>query len=732
MKCVKALSGFGNTRTLSRALIIACFIVGLEITSITSAVAGCGGGTVTEPPLKSKQINIVMDDSGSMFGGPDKTAWSRAKYSLEVFAALMNRDDSVNVYLMSRFKDGTTPSTPTLEIRGTTSPQDRVQQVRQLILAGGGTPFAPVMKAETDLKSASSDEKWLVILTDGKFDNIAPTQVLNELKTFVTETPNAKIAALALGDQAEQIPADKSKGIYSFKAKSSEELLNRMNDMANLIFERTAQQLSLTGSEFIWPTDIATRDIYLFAQGENVEVSSVESPAGRVNPNSSVKVQWSANPAVEYNNDKNWVAVPEKSLNGVLATFKKLPKGDIKFKIPNAKVVQVIFKPNVEFNAIIRDQSNKEVRGNFRAGKYTINYGFLDENCEIKKSDLLGTVAYSAKVIQNGQVIASDIPSGGKIDIGAGEITVDVQAKYLKNLTSTARINFGVRAAESTLILSNSPKNYQVSQLDQIPSPSNAIKAIVTIIEGGFGQETKRSFTAEEWATFNPEVNQIDTSSGLELRVKKEEQIGQLTILPVALNKDIYGVKTGKLQVPVRLPALNSANKPGVSSVNLEIKNDLSSLVRLWNWFKKWLPLLLLVVLILGYILKPRFATRGRVGIKRKPTIEGTPTQIGQQAFTGKGKFELNRIRRLIPFIADTATISYVPVGVFNFPKLKVKAARQKRIMILNWKQIATRNNTEVNGIPLDPTTTRPPTLRASSSIRASDAAMNYDMILNK
>ena len=673
-----------------------------------------------------------MDDSGSMFGGSDKMAWSRAKYSLEVFAALMNRQDSVNVYLMSRFKEGVTPSTPTLEIRGTTSSQDRVQQVRQLVLAGGGTPFSPVKRAESDLKSSSADEKWLVILTDGKFDNIAPTQVRNELKAFVAETPNTKIAALAIGDQAEQIPVDKKNGIYSFKAKTSEELLNQMNEMANLIFERTAQQLSLKGGVFLWPTDIDTRDIYLFAQGENVEIAAVNSSIGKVAPDSTVKVQWSTNPAVEFNNNKNWPAVPEKSLNGVLATFKRLPKGDINFEIPNAKVVQVIFKPNVEFNAIVRDQSNNAVSGNLRAGTYTINYGFLDENCKITKSDLLGHVSYSAMVTQDGHTIASDIPSGEKVDIGAGEITIDVKASYLKNLTSSARINFGVKPAVSTMMLNNQPKTYSVSKMDSLASLADSVRAEVTISEGVPGEQTRRSFTQKEWATFNPEMNQIDKGSGLELKIEKGDKIGQLTIRPRALGEDVFGVKTGKLEVPIRLPALNDANRPGLAPVSMVIRNDISPLVRFWNWFKKLLPLLLLIVLFLGYIFKPRFATRGRMGIKRKPTIEGTPVQIGQQAFIGKGKFEVYQFRRLIPFVADTATISYVPAGVFSFPKLKVKAARHKRIVVLNWKQIAARNNTEINGIPLDGSTNSPPTLRASSSIRANDAAMNYDMTLNK
>jgi hypothetical protein len=252
------------------------------------------------------------------------------------------------------------------------------------------------------------------------------------------------------------------------------------------------------------------------------------------------------------------------------------------------------------------------------------------------------------------------------------------------------------------------------------------------IKEGEPGKQTTRAFTDEEWASFTPESNQVDKDSGLELEVIKGDQIGRLTVRPRALDENVFGVKTGDLHVPINLPALNDGNKASTAQVAMTIENDISPLARFWNWFKKWLPLLLLVVLSLGYIFKSRFATRGRLGIKRKPSIEGTPMQIGQQAFSGRGKFEINQVRRFLPFVADTATLAYVPTGVFSFPKLKVKAARHKKIVVLNWKQIAARKNTEINGIPLDETTTSPPTLRASSSIRANDPAMTYDMTLNQ
>lgn len=48
-------------------------------------------------------INVVYDDSGSMVKTDDgKTIprWSQAKYSLEVFTAMLNENDKMNIWLL--------------------------------------------------------------------------------------------------------------------------------------------------------------------------------------------------------------------------------------------------------------------------------------------------------------------------------------------------------------------------------------------------------------------------------------------------------------------------------------------------------------------------------------------------------------------------------------------------------------------------------------------------------
>ena len=44
----------------------------------------------------ARVINVVYDDSGSMYSGVD--TWCRAKYSMEVFSAMLGDTDKMNVY----------------------------------------------------------------------------------------------------------------------------------------------------------------------------------------------------------------------------------------------------------------------------------------------------------------------------------------------------------------------------------------------------------------------------------------------------------------------------------------------------------------------------------------------------------------------------------------------------------------------------------------------------------
>lgn len=691
----------------------------------------CVAGAITSTDPKSKQINIVIDDSGSMFYDGKKALdrWSFAKYSLEVFAALMGPNDAVDVYLMSDFKDGETDASPRVQLRGSDVDQSRVEQIRAMQLDGGGTPYAPVSKAHMDLQQSTADEKWLVVLTDGKFQaatgqDISAARVQSELESYVTDNPGTRVAVLAVGSDAASIPGNQELGITSVKAATSRDLLTRMADLSNLIFERTLA----ADAGFTWSTDIPTKEVVVFAQGRDVQVGSAETPQGAKAPAAPVTVQWSENGPADYDG-RRVPAVPDKTLQGQLAKYESLPAGQISFDISNPEaVVQVFYKPDVQFGAILRDDQNNELRADdeMRSGDYSLDYGFFDENCEPINSKLLGDIEYSATVTQNGKIVAENVQPGDSIPLEAGDVTFDVKATFLNNLTSNVQITRRALAPVSKPVATADRTSFPVSELENFPSPDKAMLVQLVVVETE--SKVQRPMTAEEWASFQTEDVVFESTSNLEFELAKGEQVGQVYVSPRAPGGDVFSADTGQIGLRMLLPALTADNEPSTVDLSVEVIDDLSQMDRWLNWWRtigwKLLLLLLLVILLLGYLFKRRFSKK----MKRRPSVTGIPNQVGTSVEEGTGKFRVNGVRKFLPFVADTATLVYVPPGVSGFRPLKLKAGPRKSMVVTNWKQVAERKNVAINGMQLDEETRRAPSFGPSATITASAPRMTYDM----
>ena len=77
-------------------LIIATLLVMIIYIGLPKTVSN----TVFADAGTSKTINVVFDDSGSMYENGE-TRWCKAKYALEVFASMMGPNDRMNVFCMN-------------------------------------------------------------------------------------------------------------------------------------------------------------------------------------------------------------------------------------------------------------------------------------------------------------------------------------------------------------------------------------------------------------------------------------------------------------------------------------------------------------------------------------------------------------------------------------------------------------------------------------------------------
>ncbi|MCB1272869.1 MAG: hypothetical protein KDB25_00535 [Leucobacter sp.] len=361
--------------------------VGAMVTAENNS-AGCDTG-VNAVPVRARQVDLVLDDSGSMFKGDEGSLdrWSAAKYSVEVLAAMLTEGDVLNVFRTSDFADRSTAK-PAVRVKGSAPLSDRVGQVHAMQMVGGGTPYEPVRQAISDLSASSSPEKWLVVLSDGEFDNRTSAQVQSDLEHFVKSDRDAdstrRVAFLALGDSAPKLHSNPKVGVYFEHAEDSSKLLGVMTGFSNRIFGRSLLPQSTPGQADI---DIAMDEIMVFAQGGDVEIESLSTSGGTIQPNSSVQVSWADNQRAKYGSDRV-PAVPNKALKGKLAVFDDIPPGALTVGVTGAKTIDMFYRPHVAFGIELRDAAGAKVEADkIVGGEYTVDYGFMDANCEIVHSD---------------------------------------------------------------------------------------------------------------------------------------------------------------------------------------------------------------------------------------------------------------------------------------------------------------------------------------------------------
>ncbi len=693
--------------------------------SATNTELSCGG-SVTPDAEPTRHINLVLDDSQSLFFDGEKEgddSWSFAKYSLEVLAAMMGTEDTMDIYLLGDFAGGENPPT-THNLSSGMSDVDRVSYVHGMQLRGGTTPYQRLLLAANNLEKVQAEEKWLVILSDkgnflefepqpnGKFKSsqVPPATVDGALKDYAKT--GIKIAALTLEGEQPTVKADEDAGIYSAVAADASELIAGMTDFANIIFDRTQlDPAKLSGGS--WSTDIPMEEVVVFAQGSGVEIGAAQTASGSVAPTSSVSVKWSENKSIEGSQPK-----PNTSLEGVIATFPEIPKGDITFDIPTNVNLDVFYKPKVSFGVLVRGESGEQVNNrDIKAGDtYVVDYGFMDENCQIINSPLLEPVAYTAVVStkdrETGQqkIVEESFEPGQSLTFPDGDVNLGVTAVFPGG-TAVADVPISVGAASSCSAIGTT--TFNVTDLSTFPSEADGVLLEYTIGKG----VQKRTPTADEWAKFNVEAVQVESQSNIEFVVRKGSVPGVLILLPRAPDGDIWAADTGKITVNLTAPTIVGVKGSApCADVPFEIVDDKTGVFLHWlkTWGWKLALLLLLLAIIIGYIIKPRFPRLQN----NPPAVLCSPKRFGRQPNDGFGRFVRSGWRRMLPYVADRATLTPWDTsdGAAFFVPLKLQAKRGKIAEVSNYKVIAQRAELDgpkyfcfINGQLIDDTIKRAP-----------------------
>lgn len=376
-----------------------------------------------EQQTKTRAIGIVLDNSGSMYLPPHSSAWCRATYAMEVFASMMNEGDVLQVYPMwniSLGKDGAEQDK--LVING----PDEAQNIRRIYTPKAiDTPFETVTKAYEGLMATTADERYLIVLTDGEFDNMSTSEVGAQLDVY---SKDLNVMFLAIGSSVDAPTVSDSTRQYYDEASDSGQVLSKLTTMSNRIFGR--DELKVENGKISF--DVSMSKIIVFVQGENV--TDVTLSGGTVVSRHEMK--YSELGAGNYPN-----ADVDTSLQGMLLTCEDLDAGTYEVGYSgDAKSISVYYEADVDLQVQLLDEGGYAVdpSAGVYSGKYNLAYSLVDKYGQPTTSSLLGNVLYEITYSVNGQSQTVEDSKPGAIELDlAAETVLDGNFKvtYLNDYT---------------------------------------------------------------------------------------------------------------------------------------------------------------------------------------------------------------------------------------------------------------------------------------------------------
>lgn len=673
-------------RLASLALIIVLFVC---------TMSPQASGATTSGSAPRRAINLVYDDSGSMYKsqGEIQDRWCHAKYAMEVFAGMLGESDVLNVYYMSDFMKDTSAG-PRLVLNGSDGAAANVAKIHNEKTHADGTPFNAVRKAYKDLVAVPNDgvEKWLVILTDGLFDDFGNStseeSIANNKKEvdsfFAKKDPSISVMFLGMGDKAGGLTEDADRDLYFAKTKSSREILNEVTNICARIFK--SNKIPVDASSKTITFDIPMSELTVFAQGANVEIKGIKTPDGTLIKSSRSPVE------VKYSEcDSQYGNAPVTDLLGAITTFKDdFNSGTYTLDVSGAETIEIYYKPNVDVAAYITDSEGKEVTdlANLEAGEYTLSFGFVKAGTgeKLPDSELLGTVEYEAYVTNNGKTNDAPYTNGSKLSLEEGSLAIDVTAHFLGYNSVSRHIDYS--------IFKNKGITFQAVKDPTFTVASGAIED-----NGGIEIHAKidgHDFTPEQWAMMD--TPSIRLASG-----NRDFKIGEPTIEKTSTP----GVFIVRPTIPGGKPStgtykdcdyslsysqqFGSETWSGDFEGTIKLYDSRSWWERNWDLFVKLIGLGIALFIIAGYL--PFIKHYLPKGLKKKPYIKCVPSEPGEQRKERAGSVEKKLLSTIIPYVPQKGIIKYVPKGVTGAPALAVSGIKRRRMKVTNIKAFYGKEN---------------------------------------
>lgn len=384
---------------------------------------------------ESRAIGIVFDNSGSMYVD-GQLAWCRATYAMEVFASMLNKGDTLQIYPMHPITVDKKEYTMNKPLTITDSSQ--ASSIRNIFTKEAlGTPIESVDKAITGINKVKADKKYVIVLTDGDkfYKNNYEMSVENtksELKQRFEKNASASLSMmyLGIGENVVTPGATKSKYIIEKAVSDSDETLAVLTEMCNTIFGRDSVPKKFIQNNKL-TLDISINKLIVFVQGENVSDLKLSSSSGNVG-----KKESSATTKYGTDGCGNYESVSDKSLQGMMVTYTNVAAGtyNIEYK-GKASSVEVYYEPNADLAFVFTDADGNTVDPkSLYEGDYKVSFGMQDGiTKQMIESELLGKPHYEVTYTINGK----SYPFSQDGFNGEVPIKLKMNDKFEANLTVT-------------------------------------------------------------------------------------------------------------------------------------------------------------------------------------------------------------------------------------------------------------------------------------------------------
>lgn len=690
-----------------------------------------------ETYIPSRVINLVYDDSSSMLMGGRDT-WCQAKYAMEVFAAMLGERDTLNIYYMSYYSG--TPEDPgcppKLTLKGSKDPSvtaSNVAKIHNLVTYSYGTPFRAVQQAYSDLKQDSADEMWLVVLTDGAFEDgyMQSSEVEGYFDDWASES-DISIMMLSMGADAAEITPNPAKRIYGEKADNSTDILGKLTGICNRIFQQN--QLPLDKSNLSATFNVPMSQLTVFAQGKEVSIGAIKNNNGEeITANSNVQVQYSTEATLNPDYPPSVIHVAD-NLMGYVATFDAdFEPGTYTFQVTGAEDIQVYYKPNVAIEAYLYG-AETEVTGEelLVAGTYRLEFGFVNAVTGEKITDtsLLGDVTYQADIVnttKDGEKIELTAKSGDSITIQEGTLEIDVEARFLEYNTVKTGLSFEVFDSKELVFTFEEKPTYHLNK-EGFTDDDQPMVLTVAIKHAG----KTEALTPEQLGLLGiPKVTTEDDLGAF--RVEESGEPGKFYVYPTLKDDDPMATATGTIGIKVAGEFQEGESAAvGRKSDTFEIKDEISAWDRIKDFWEKYWPQiiisLILLILLLGYI--PPFKKYLPRRIKKRPLIECSAEKIGMRDTVSHGKFKRNLSSTLIPYKAETGFVTFSPSP--HKKTARLRAAGGNGMYVTNTKNFAGKDEFSFNGMSIEEGRTKPYRISGGSTISLKTPEYLYTCYLNR